>query len=60
MPAVRAATNALATAFKSDLLAQEAFGLYEEFRPRIPEGVTGWGSKGELDLNRVGALAPKT
>jgi hypothetical protein len=42
-----------------DRLAQEAFGLYEQFRPGIPEGVGGWGAKGELDLNRVRALAPK-
>jgi hypothetical protein len=58
LPAVREAMRALAKAFKPDRLAQEAFGLYEEFRPGIPEGVGGWGAKGELDLNRVRALAP--
>jgi hypothetical protein len=59
LPAARAAMSALAKAFKPEPLAGEAFGLYEEFRPRIPEGVAGWGAKGELDLNCVRALAPK-
>ena len=35
---------------KPDELAQRGFGLYEQFRPKIPEGVSGWGAKGELDL----------
>ena len=59
LPAVREAMRSLAKAFKSDLLAQEAFRLYEEIRPGIPEGVSGWGAKGELDLNRLRALAAK-
>jgi hypothetical protein len=29
-------------------LARRAFGLYERFRPKIPEGVKGWGAKGTL------------
>jgi hypothetical protein len=59
LPAVREAMRALAKGFRPDQLAQEAFRLYEEFRPGIPEGVAGWGAKGELDLNRVRALAAK-
>lgn len=59
LPAARESMRALAKALKADRLAQEAFGLYEEFRPTIPEGVAGWGAKGELDLERVRALAPK-
>jgi len=59
LPAVREAMRTLAKGFKPDQLAQEAFRMYEEFRPGIPEGVAGWGAKGELDLNRVRALAPK-
>ena len=59
LPAVREAMRALAKAFNSDQLAREAFRLYEEFRPGIPESVAGWGAKGELDLTRVRALAPK-
>ena len=56
---MREAMRALAKAFNPDQLAQVAFRLYEEFRPGIPKGVAGWGAKGELDLNRVRALAPK-
>jgi len=59
LPAVCAAMKALAKSFKPDRLAEEAFRLYEEFRPGIPDGVTGWGAKGELDLNRFRALAPE-
>ena len=59
LPAVREAMRTLAKGFKADQLAQEAFGLYVEFRSGIPEGVSGWGAKGELDLNRLRALAAK-
>jgi len=51
-----AAMAGLAKAFEPEQLAREAFRLYEEFRPRIPEGLSGWGAKGEFDLNRVRAL----
>jgi hypothetical protein len=43
----------LVNALKPDELAQKGFGLYEQFRPAIPEGVQGWGAKGELDLGRI-------
>ena len=43
----------------SIFVSANAFRLYEEFLPGIPEGVSGWGAKGQLDLNRVRALAPK-
>jgi hypothetical protein len=33
--------------------------VYEKFRPSIPEGVTGWGAKGELDLDYIRSLASK-
>ena len=59
LPAARAAMSTVAKAFKPEQLAGEAFRLYEEFRPAIPEGVSGWGAQGELDLNRVRGLAPK-
>jgi len=59
LPVVRAAMSTLAKAFKPEQLAGEAFRLYEGFRPGIPEGVSGWGAKGELDLNRLRAMAPK-
>ena len=55
----RSAMSALAKAFDPEQLANEAFRLYEAFRPRIPEGVGGWGAKGELYLNRVRDLGRK-
>ncbi len=38
-------------------LNENAFHLYEEFRPAIAEGVSGWGAKGKLDLARIRSLA---
>ncbi len=49
----RKAMTELASALKPDELAQNGFGLYEQFRPQIPEGVAGWGAKGELDIGRI-------
>ena len=57
LPEVRAAMKKLANALDPDELAQRGFGLYEQFRPSIPEGVQGWGAKGELDLGRISKLA---
>src|ERR1035437_7375115 len=54
---VRKTMTKMAAAFKPDELAQRGFGLYEQFRPKIPEGVQGWGAKGELDLGRISKLA---
>jgi hypothetical protein len=53
------AMEALATAFDPKELAARAFPLYERFRPEIPAGVSGWGVKGELDLNLIRSLAKK-
>ena len=33
--------------------------LYEMFRPAVPAGESGWGAKGELDLDTVRAMAGK-
>jgi hypothetical protein len=52
------AMRALAKAFRPEQLSQNAFSLYEKFRPPIPTGVTGWGAKGNLDLDRIESLAP--
>jgi hypothetical protein len=57
LPAVRAAMVELATSMPKDELADEAYGLYEQFRPRVPAGERGWGALGELDLARLRALA---
>jgi hypothetical protein len=32
-------------------LNRVGFRLYERFRPEVPEGVKGWGAKGELHLD---------
>jgi hypothetical protein len=53
----RAALETLAKAFTPRQLDSQAYGLYEKFRPEIPEGKKGWGVKGELDLDRIRSLA---
>lgn len=55
----RKATQKLAKAFKPKELAEVAFHLYEQFRPAIPEGVKGWGAKGDLDLGLIESLAER-
>jgi len=55
----RAAMRDLAKALRPEQLSTKAFRLYEEFRPAIPEGVTGWGAKGNLDIDRIRSLALK-
>jgi hypothetical protein len=52
----RKAMTSLANALNPDELAQRGFGFYEQFRPSIPEGVQGWGAKGELDLELIRKL----
>jgi hypothetical protein len=49
----------LAKAFRPEQLLTNAFSLYEKFRPAIPEGVTGWGTKGNLNIDRIQSLALK-
>lgn len=53
----RAAMQKLAKAYTPKQLEKEAYGLYEKFRPKIPEGTKGWGAKGELDLDYITSLA---
>jgi hypothetical protein len=52
----RKAMTELANALNPNVLAQRGFGLYEQFRPNIPEGVQGWGARGELDLDGIRKL----
>lgn len=59
LPAVRQAMQALAQSLEPDVLERRAFGLYEEFRPDIPEGKRGWGAAGELDLDKIQRMAEK-
>ena len=57
LSAVRSAMQRLARSFQPKELADRAFGLYERFRPAIPEGVKGWGAKGDPDLGLIEGLA---
>ena len=57
LPKTRKAMTELASAFEPDELAERGFSLYEQFRPQIPEGASGWGAKGELDLGAIRRLA---
>ena len=50
---VRAAMEELAASMPREELNRIAFRLYEVLRPSVPEGVTGWGAKAELRLERV-------
>jgi hypothetical protein len=56
-PAVRTAMAKLARSFPPKELAARAYSLYEKFRPAVPTGTRGWGAKGELDLEKLKALA---
>ena len=53
----RKAMKKLAKAYPPKQLESKAYGLYEKFRPEIPEGKKGWGAKGELDLDYIRSLA---
>jgi hypothetical protein len=57
LPDVRRAMEKLCRGFPPQELARKAYGLYEQFRPEIPEGVKGWGAAGELDLDYLTSLA---
>lgn len=54
---VRGAMAELAGSFTPKELAKNAFELYSRFRPSIPEGMRGWGAKGELRLGTIRGLA---
>lgn len=53
---VQKAMMKLTGAFEPVELAEGGFGLYEQFRLQIPEGVVGWSSNGELDLELIRKL----
>ena len=54
--AVREAMVTLAAAFEPEALEQQAYGLYEAFRPKIAPGKRGWGQAGELELDLIRSL----
>jgi hypothetical protein len=53
----RSAMEHLAKAYPPAQLESKAFDLYEKFRPKIPDGIKGWGAKGDLDLDYIRSLA---
>ncbi len=53
------AMRELAAAYDEDELPEAAFGLYEQFRPEIPKGKSGWGRAGELDLAKIRTMAQR-
>jgi hypothetical protein len=57
LPEVRSAMKKLALSRGQDALVDEAFQLYEVFRPEVPTGESGWGAKGKLSLKRIQELA---
>ncbi|MGE5177237.1 MAG: hypothetical protein ACM3JJ_12810 [Hyphomicrobiales bacterium] len=57
LDAVRRAMETLARSRTPKRIAEEAYALYESFRPRIPPGTKGWGKPGLLDLGTIRALA---
>jgi len=59
LPAVRTVMQELAKSRSVDALSEEAFSLYEQFRPSVPAGESGWGAKGTLSLARIVALVEK-
>lgn len=54
---VESAMHALAASRDVEDLRAHAYALYEAFRPTIPSGTRGWGASGDLDLERIRALA---
>lgn len=56
---VRETLQALAEAYEPKALEEAAYGLYEEFRPKIASGKRGWGQAGDLNLDFVRSLAEK-
>ncbi len=56
LPEVREAMESLAATFTPEELRQNAFALYESFRPQVARGERGWGKAGALDLGRIRSL----
>ncbi len=56
LPEARKAMEALAATFTPQELRENAFALYEGFRPEVPRGERGWGKAGTLDLGKVLSL----
>jgi len=55
--AVSDAMVELADSRDPEELAAEAYGLYEQFRPAVPAGESGWGAAGTLSWVKIRKLA---
>ncbi len=56
---VRQHLERLAHSVPADKLNEQAFHLYEKFRPDVPDDEKGWGAKGILDLAKIDTLASR-
>ena len=54
---VSAAMAELADSRDPEALASAAYSLYEQFRPAVPAGESGWGAAGTLSLAKIRKLA---
>jgi hypothetical protein len=52
----RLAMRHLVASLSPEDLNEQAFHLYERFRPEVPADERGWGAKSMLDLAKIGAL----
>jgi hypothetical protein len=59
LPRVRAAMEELAAALTPEALEDDAYPLYERFRPNVAKGIDGWGQVSTLDLGLIRSLAEK-
>lgn len=57
LPTTRAAMVKLAKSRDPEQLTDEAFRLYEAFRPGVPAGESGWGAKGTLSIKKIEGMA---
>ena len=53
------ALQGLAASFAKEDIGSQAYHLYEQFRPQVPQGQAGWGKKGQLELDRIQELHAK-
>ena len=59
LPAARDAMTELARSVPPKQLSTKAYALYGLFTPKVASGTSGWGAKGELDLDLIRSLVGK-
>ena len=50
---VEAVMKELADSYTADEIGDEAYHLYEHFRPSVAQGQQGWGRKARLDFDVI-------